>query len=99
MKQTNIQIRGQKSSQFLKKHFYCIPLPLGSKPHKIDHFELRMGQITHSFLAMVIGEIKFTTPLEKKKKSCGECATPFRQQVAYVSWMNDSWMNNVVDIE
>lgn len=68
MKQTNIQIRGQKSSQFLKKHFYCIPLPLGSKPHKIDHFELRMGQITHSFLAMVIGEIKFTTPLEKKKK-------------------------------
>lgn len=47
--------------------FHC----LGSKPHKIDHFELRMGQITHSFLAMVIGEIKFTTPftipLEKEK--------------------------------
>lgn len=87
----------QKSSQFLRKN---LRFHRRSKP--VDHFELYMGQITCPIHFLVVISAKLNLQLRLRyrwKKSCGECATPFRQQVACVSWMNDSWANNVVDIE
>lgn len=87
----------QKSSQFLRKNLW---FHRRSKP--VDHFELYMGQITCPIHFLVVISAKLNLQLRLRyrwKKSCGECATPFRQQVACVSWMNDSWANNVVDIE
>lgn len=98
MKQTNIQTRrDQKSCTIRRKEFMIL---FQTKVTISTDFSVVYGtnRVRYIFWSSDIGEIKFTIP-RWGKKSCGERAAPFRQQVAYVSRMNDSWMNNVVDIE